>query len=297
RVPRRGPASRAGRGTHCPRSGPGRSADARPPCSRRHAGGGRVRGRAPGPGWVGSDARSTPARGGVTREVRTAAVVTLPGLVLAESALDLALGVLWVAALFGVLALRRRIRLAAVLVLLAAISLMVWGGRAGWFPPPTAGSYATGWVPFWGSRSSSALPEGTPRPQVTVAREKLAALSRDELRLTGSELEQRAGAVIALSRRIEPLRSLAPREAGAVEASGRRLARTLAASEFRDLEARRAAAAAHLIELDRRLGTVRDESEAASIVREADPVAMAQVSLRPVREDLASAAAAADALL
>src|SRR5262249_60601600 len=88
-----------------------------------------------------------------------------------------------------------------------------------------------------------------------------------------------------------------PRAPGAVEASARRLSRTLAASEFRDLEARRAAAAAHLTELGRRLGMARDEAEAASILREADPVAMAQVSLRPVREDLASAAAAAEALL
>jgi hypothetical protein len=227
--------------------------------------------------------------------VRTAAVVILLGIVLTASALDLALGVLWVVALVGVLALRRRIRFAPVLVLLAAVSLLIAGGRAGWFGPPAPASYATGWIPLWSSRSTSASSGGPPAPQI-AAREKLAALGREELRLTGSELEQRAGAVIALSRRIEPVRSAAPRETASIDAAARRLARTLAAAEFRDLEGRRVAAAAHLAELDRRLGAIQDESEAASILREADPVAMAQVSLRPVREDLASAAVAVEAL-
>jgi hypothetical protein len=142
--------------------------------------------------------------------------------------------------------------------------------------------------------ASPASPTGS---RIAAAREQLAAQSREEVRLTGPEIEQRAGAVVALSRRIEPLRDAAPRDAAAIEAASRRLARTLAAPEFRDLEARRTAAAAHLSELGRRLGAARDETEAASILREADPVAMAQVSLRPVRDDLASAGAAVDAIV
>jgi hypothetical protein len=229
--------------------------------------------------------------------VRTAGVVTLLGVVLTASALDLGLGIIWVAAVLGLIALRRRIRQAPVLVLLAAVSLLVGGGRIGWFTLPAPASYATGWIPFWGSPLPAALPESPTGPQILAARELLAAQSREELRLTGSEIEQRAGAVVALSRRIEPLRDAAPREAAAIEAAARRLARTLAAPEFRDLDARRTAAGAHLAELDRRLGTARDQSEATSILREADPVAMAQVSLRPVHDDLVSAEAAVDAIL
>jgi hypothetical protein len=229
--------------------------------------------------------------------VRTVAVVTVLCLVLTASALDLALGMLWVAALMGVLFLRRRVRVAPALVLLVAVAVLVWGGRVGWFTTPAPVSYAAGWMSLWGFRSASTSTGDDSGPRIASARERLATLSRDELRLTGPEIEQRAGSVIALSRRIEPLRGAAPREAAAVEMAARRLARTLAATEFRDLEARRTAVAAHFGNLDRRLATARDENEVLSILREADPVAMAQLSLRPVREDLASAAAAVDALV
>ena len=228
--------------------------------------------------------------------MRTVAVVALLGLVLTASALDLALGVLWVVALVAVLLLRRRLRMAAVLVLLASAALLVWGSRLGWFASPIPVSYERGWVPAWGEpRPAFSTVAGD--PQLLAARARLAELTREELRLTGSELEQRAGAVIALSRRLDPLRGDAPREAAAVEAAARRLARTLAAAEFRDLEARRAAVSAYLVELDRRLGTARDGSEAASVLRAADPATMAHVSLRPVREDLAAASAAVEALV
>ncbi len=224
--------------------------------------------------------------------------MALLAVVLTASALDLALGVLWVMALLGVLLLRRRIRLAPVLVLLAAATLLVWGGRLGWFAAPAPVSYERGWVPRWGESRSALSAAGTAGdPQLLAARGRLAQITRDELRLTGAEMEQRAGAVIALSRRLDGLRADAPREAAAVEAAARRLARTLAASEFRDLETRRAAASAHLTELDRRIATARDGSEVASVLRAADPAAMAHVSLRPVREDLAAANAAVDALV
>jgi hypothetical protein len=103
--------------------------------------------------------------------------------------------------------------------------------------------------------------------------------------------------VISLARRLDPLRSAAPGEVAAVEAGARRLARTLAAAEFRDLEARRSAAQGYLTELDRRLQGARDATEAAAALRAADPAAMAHVSLRPVREDLAAANAAVEALV
>jgi hypothetical protein len=230
--------------------------------------------------------------------VRTVAVVTLLSLVLTASALDLSLGVLWIVALVSVVLLRRRLRLAPVLMLLAVVVLLTVGGRLGWFAPPAPISYRSGWLPFWGAaRSTSSPAEAARASRIAAAREELARLAHEELRLTGPELEQRAGAVIALSRRLEPLRGAAPREAAAVEAAARRLARTLAAPEFRDLEARRVAAAAHLEELDRMLGKARDDSEAASVLRAADPVAMAPVSLRPVGEDLAGAEAAVNALV
>ena len=223
-------------------------------------------------------------------------MVALLGLVLGASVLDLSLGALWVVAVMGVLLLRRRVRLAPVLVLLAAAVLIVWGGQLGWFAPPAPVSYEAGWVPSGMMASGSELP-APGEPEIRAARARLAAISREELRLTGAELEQRAGAVIALSRRLDSLRGQAPREVAAVDAAARRLARTLAAAEFRDLEARRAGAAAYLAELDRRLGTARDASEATSALRAADPAAMAHVSLRPVREDLAAAGAAIQALV
>ena len=64
--------------------------------------------------------------------MRTVAVVTVLCLVLTASALDLALGVLWVAALMGVVFLRRRVRVAPAFVLVVAVALLVWGGRVGW---------------------------------------------------------------------------------------------------------------------------------------------------------------------
>jgi hypothetical protein len=227
--------------------------------------------------------------------VRTTVVVTLLGLVLVASALDLALGLLWIAALVAVLVVRRRVRVAPVLVLLASMALLGWGGRLGWFAPPPPASYEAGWIPRLGeSRPTSPARDA---PELTSARERLAALGRDELRLTGSELEQRAGAVIALTRRLDSLRADAPREVAVIEGAARRLARTLAAPEFRDLETRRVATAQYLGELDRRLGAARDATEATSILRGADPAAMAHVSLRSVREDLAAAGAAVEALV
>jgi hypothetical protein len=228
--------------------------------------------------------------------MRTIAVVALLVAVLMASVLDLSLGVLVGTGVFGVLLLRRKIRLGAWLVLLAAATLLFWGGRLGWFPPPAPASYERGWIPGWGgSRSDPSLPSSPADPRVDAARAELARLTLEELRLTGAELEQRAGAVISVARRLDPLRSEAPAEVAAVEAGARRLARTLAASEFRDLEARRSTAQRYLTALGQRLEGARDATEAAAVLRGADPAAMAHVSLRPVREDLAAANAAVEA--
>jgi hypothetical protein len=230
--------------------------------------------------------------------VRTFAVATLVAVPLAASALDLALGVLWVLGLVVVFLLRRRLRAAPILIVLAAATLLVWGGQLGWFPAPAPVSYEAGWIPGWATARAPAPGPGTPPdPGIVAGRERLAALRRDELRLTGPEIEQRAGALIGASRRMDSLRADAPREAGALEAAARRLARTLAAPEFRDLEARRAAIAAYLTDLDQRLASARDGAEAGAVLRAADPAAMAHVSLRPVRDDLAAAGAAVEALV
>jgi hypothetical protein len=227
--------------------------------------------------------------------VRVAAVTLLLSGVLGASALDLTLGALWVTALVGVLLLRRRIGLAAPLVLIASVGLIVWGAQLGWFPRPAPAPYEKGWLPDWPVVPADS--DAAADPRVLAARDRLRALRHDELRLTGAELEQRAGAVILLARRLDAVRAEAPREVAAVEAAARRLARTLAAPEFRNLETRRAAGAAHLAELDRRLGALREASGAAEVLRAADPTTIAHVSLRPVRDDLAAAASAAAALV
>ena len=227
--------------------------------------------------------------------MRTAVVALLVSGVLVASALDLVLGALWVAALVALLWLRRSIRLAAPLVLVASVGLIVWGTHLDWFSRPAAAPYEKGWLPGWPVSRSE--PVGAGDPRLLGARDQLRVLRRESIRLTGAELEQRAGAVIQLSRRLDALRGEAPREVAAIEGAARRLARTLAAPEFRNLEARRVAEATYLAELDRRLGALRDGSEAAEVLRAADPAAMAHVSLRPVRDDLAAADAALAALV
>src|SRR6185436_16811760 len=109
------------------------------------------------------------------------------------------------------------------------------------------------------------LPSSPADPRIDAARAELARLTLEELRLTGAELEQRAGAVISVARRLDPLRSEAPAEVAAVEAGARRLARTLAASEFRDLEARRSTAQRYLTALGQRLEGARDAAAAAAV--------------------------------
>ena len=128
--------------------------------------------------------------------------------------------------------------MAAVLVLLATAALLVWGGRLGWFAVPTPVSYERGWVPRWGEPRPTLSPAGAAGdPRASDRCEPGSPSSRGT---SSARREPRSssgpGAVIALSRRLDALRADAPREAAAVEAAARRLARTLAATEFRDLE-------------------------------------------------------------
>jgi hypothetical protein len=230
--------------------------------------------------------------------VRRAALAAVLGVVLAASALDLALGLLWMTALLGLLAVRRRLRAAPWLVVLACAAGLLAGIHRGWLTPPTPVSYQTGWLPV-GMPSDRA----TRRERSTEVAEgsrlsmRLAALVRSETRLTGAELQRRAAAVLAFARRVRPLRGQAPREVDAVEGVARRLARTLAAPEFRDLDARRARAAEYLAELQRRIAAARDDTDLVGVRQALDPAAMAGVSLRAVREDLAAAEDAMGALL
>ena len=227
--------------------------------------------------------------------MRTAVVALLVSGVLIASALDLVLGALWVAALVALLWLRRSLSPAAPLVLVASTGLIVWGTHLGWFSRPAPAPYETGWLPRWALSRSK--PAGAGDPRVLGTRDQLRVLRRESTRLTGAELERRVGAVIQLARRLDALRGEAPREVAAVEGAARRLARTLAAPEFRNLEGRRVAEVAYLAELDRRLDALRDGGEAAEVLRAVDPAAMAHVSLRPVRDDLATADAALAALV
>ena len=194
-------------------------------------------------GGMGSDPRPPPPAGGSAVRVRTVAVALLVGGVLGASALDLVLGALWVVALVAVLLLRRRLRLAAPLVLVASLGADRLGRAARLVLAPRAGALREGLATGL-ARVPAGARAGRGSARSSPLESSWQVLRREQLRLTGAELEQRAGAVILLARRLDALRSEAPREVAAVEGAARRLARTLAAPEFRNLEARRAAEAA-----------------------------------------------------
>lgn len=225
--------------------------------------------------------------------MRIAAVAAVLGTVLAASALDLGVGLLWVAALASLVALRRRLRVAPWLALLACAGVVAAGAPRGWLDPPAPASYATGWLPVGGVREDGGRTPGT--AEAVRLRDEIRALAQLETGLTGVELERRAGELLTFARRAHGVRARAPAEVAGVEAAARRLARTLAAPEFRDLEGRRRRAAEYLAELARRAAEEPDDLEA--IRRALDPAAMARVSLRAVREDVAEARRAAAALL
>jgi hypothetical protein len=229
--------------------------------------------------------------------VRPALAATLLAAVLAASALDLALGALWVAAVVALAVARRRVHAAAGLVLVGCAALLAAGPRVEplreWLAAPPPVSYEAGALP-WAGGSAAAPAEVDARE---AARARVAALAREELALTGAELERRARAMVALARDAPRARGRAPAEAEAVEDAARRLARTLAAPEFRDLEARRGRVGEFLAAIEGRLARAGDEAEVAAVVRATEPATMASVSLRAVREDLARTGSAAAALV
>jgi hypothetical protein len=213
------------------------------------------------------------------------------------SALNLVLGGLWVVALLVLLACRRR---TAWLVLLGSLVLAVAAGALGGLRPPEPTSYAAAEVGWLTARLGGGRDAPAP-DRVTAAaidaRRRLATLRREELAGTGRQLERRARVAIAASRELTRLRGRAPDDVAAAEEAVRRLALTITAPEFRDLDGRRARLAEWLDALEARLAAARDEAEVRAVEQALQPATMAPVSLRALRTDLARADAAVWAAL
>jgi hypothetical protein len=238
--------------------------------------------------------------------VRAALLTPLLVLVLLASALNLALGALWVAALAGVTVVRRRVPYGAWLVLALAVAGAVGAARLGWLAPPPLASYGADEATWLHQRLARLGLPGQPAGPAdstgfagaaAALRARLQALRRAEFRYTGRQLEQRAVAAIAVSRDVGRLRARAPAEVTALEEAVRQLALTLTAPEFRDLEAREARLAGWLDDLDARLAAARDESDLDAVRRALEPAALAGVSLRALREDLSRVDQASVALV
>jgi hypothetical protein len=222
--------------------------------------------------------------------VRLALLVPVLVTVMVASALNLVLGGLWVLAFLALLACRRR---TAWLVLLGSLALAVAAGALGGLRPPEPASYAAaevGWLTArLGGGNSSAGPEHAAADAAGVARRRLVALRQEELAGTTRQLERRARVAVAASRELARLRGRAPDEIAAAEEAVRRLALTLTAPEFRDLDARRARLAEWLDALEARLAAARDDAEVSAVERALQPATLAPVSLRALRADLAGA--------
>ncbi|MGH7321431.1 MAG: hypothetical protein ACRELA_17640 [Candidatus Rokuibacteriota bacterium] len=212
-------------------------------------------------------------------------------IVFTASALNLFLGGLWVAAFLTVALLGRRIRYAGWLVLAVTLA----AGAAVWpFPwsrAPAPTSYAVDERAGLGALLSPRAgvgrkPEGPENSHTGLA--LMARLERrrvEETRYSTGDLERRAAAVVAASRELGPLRDRAPAEILAVEQAVRRLALTLTAPEFRDLDGRRARLLAWLSDVETRIRAARDETELTDMGRALEPATMAPVSFRALHED------------
>jgi len=209
------------------------------------------------------------------------------GLVLAASALNLALGAAWLAALAGVWAIRRRVPIGAGAVLGAVATLGVVGADRGWFEPPVAASYREDEADWLRRRvgGGPGAPAG-PDLRATLAA-RLATVGDEERHTSAAQLERRAAAAVALVRGLERRHGRATGEVGALETAVRRLAFTLTSPEFRNLDARRARSERYLTELAARLDLAQDDAELGAISQALDPAVLATVTLRAVREDLA----------
>jgi hypothetical protein len=214
------------------------------------------------------------------------------------SALNLVLGGLWVLAFLALLACRRR---TAWLVLLGCLALGVAAGALGGLRPPEPASYAAaevGWLTArLGGGGGAAAPDRGAAGPAAVARRRLLALRQEELAGTARQLERRARVAIAASRELARLRGRAPDAVAGAEEAVRRLALTLTAPEFRDLDGRRARLAEWLDALEARLAAARDEAEVRAVEQALQPATLAPVSLRAPRADLARAEAAIAAAL
>ena len=229
--------------------------------------------------------------------MRLALLVPVLIAVLGASALNLALGGLWVVAVLTLLACRRR---TAWLVLFGGLALAVGAGSLGGLRPPEPTSYAAaevGWLRarLGGDRGARG-PAGPPAGSVEM-RARLAALRQEELGDTGRQIERRAAVVIAGSRELTRLRGRAPDAVDAAEEAARRLALTLTAPEFRDLDGRRARLAEWLDALEARLVAAGDETEVRAVAQALQPATLAPVSLRALRTDLVRAEAQVSAAL
>jgi hypothetical protein len=218
--------------------------------------------------------------------VRAALLLVVLVTVLTASALNLALGALWLVALAGVRAMRGRVPMGPALVLALSAALGVVGAWRGWLEPPATTSYGEDEVAWLGHRlrGRGTLAPAPDRRAGLIAR--LAATRAEEGRSTTLEIERRAGAAVALARGLGRLRGRAPAEVQALETAVRRLAFTLTAAEFQDLDARRARGERYLTELGARLDLARDDAELDAISRALEPAVLASITLQPVREDL-----------
>jgi hypothetical protein len=225
--------------------------------------------------------------------MRVALVALLLAVAGVASALNLALGGFWVAAFVAIALARRRIRSAATLALVAALgvgALARWAGLG----PPHAISYQMDELAWIRSRLPGAGhpglgEDGRGLQESPAFRRQLDARSREELAYALPEIERRAAAAIAGSRRIGRLRDQAPAEVGTVEEAVRRLALTLTAPEFSDLDGRRARLRELLQDADRRLRMARDDAEREAVLRALDPAVIAAWSFRPLAQDLGRA--------
>ncbi|HEV8308044.1 MAG TPA: hypothetical protein VGW35_10280 [Methylomirabilota bacterium] len=234
--------------------------------------------------------------------MRVAVLTATLGVVLAASALNLVLGGLWVAGVVSLTLWRRRMPSAAWLVLVLTLAAATAFSRLGWLTAPAARSYEAdelAWLGagLWGPAPPARTAESDFESRRAALRARLARRRQMEFRVTGRELGERAALAIAVSREIGRLRDRAPAEVAGVEHAARRLALTLTAPEFRDLDGRATRLAEWFADLDAHFTAARDAADLDTAARALEAPAMAAVSLGALREDLARVDAASAALV
>jgi hypothetical protein len=233
--------------------------------------------------------------------VRRGLAAAAIGAVLALSALDLALGLLWVVAVLGVTLLRRRHRALPIVVLAGLIALGVLAGaeRLG---APAPRRYADDLVARLAGRDGAAPAPAALEDPVDALRRHLAGVRQLELDPDPAELARRAGQAVAAAREAATLRSAAPRESLALEQAARRLALTLTSPEFRDLDGRRARLGAWLDAVQARLtpggpAAIPDGEALREAAGALEPAVLTPLTFGALRADLAEAERAMTALV